>query len=142
MKTSDINALKGRIKDGILKWSESMIDQMLPNRVAARAMLKNMAGNMLARFDAQINRGIDTAFLMIGDADGNIDSDAAVDMVCELLKEMPATDYALGALGATIGKGEIRVQFPRGVFSDLIVGNLDGVKITTADIQQIKTLII
>lgn len=140
MKTADINAFKGQIKDNILKWAEQQIDQMLPNKVAARAMLKNMAGNVLARFDHKIDQGVDALFLMFGDTKGNIDSDTVVDFVCDMLKEMPPTDYAIGSVGATVGKGEIRVQFPRNVFSDLIVGDIGGVKFTTADIQQIKNL--
>lgn len=140
MKTADINAFKGQIKDNILKWAEQQIDQMLPNKVAARAMLKNMAGNVLARFGHKIDQCVDALFLMFGDTKGNIDSDTVVDFVCDMLKEMPPTDYAIGSVGATVGKGEIRVQFPRNVFSDLIVGDLGGVKFTTADIQQIKNL--
>lgn len=142
MKTSDINAFKGKVKTTILKWAESQIDQMLPNKVAARATLKNLAGNTLARFDHKIDQGVDAAFLMFGDATGTIDSDTVVNFVCDLLKEMPATDYALGPIGVTVGQGEIVAQFPHSVFSDLIVGNLDGVRITTADIQQIKNLFI
>lgn len=140
MKTADINAFKGQIKDNILKWVETQIDQMLPNKVAARAMLKNAAGNVLARFDQKIDQGVDAAFLMFGDAQGNIDSDVLVDRLCEMLQEMPPTDYALGPIGATVGSGEIVIQFPHNVFSDLIVGNLGGAKITAADIKQIKNL--
>lgn len=140
MKTSDINAFKGQVKDNILKWASAQIDQMLPNKVAARAMLKNAAGNVLARFDHKIDQAVDAAFLMFGDAQGNLDSDAIVDRLCEMLQEMPPTDYALGPIGAKVGSGEILIQFPHNVFSDLIVGNLGGAKITTADIKQIKDL--
>jgi len=140
MKTTDIIAFKGQVKDNILKWAEAQIDQMLPTKVAARAMLKNAAGNILARFDMKIDQAVDAAFLMFGDADGTIDSDVLVDRLCEMLQEMPPTDYALGPIGATVGKGEIVVQFPHNVFSDLIVGDLSGAKITAADIKQIKNL--
>ena len=140
MKTSDINAFKGKAKDAMLAWAGEQIDQLLPNKVAARTMLKNAAANLVERFDHKINQGVDAAFLMLGDAQGNIDSDTVVDFVCDMLKEMTPTDYAVGAIGVRVGKGEILAQFPRSVFSDLIVGNLDGVKITTADIQQIKNL--
>ena len=138
MRTTDINAFKGQVKDNILKWVGAQIDQMLPDKVAARAMFKNMAGNVLAKFDHKIDQGIDAAFLMFGDSSGNIDSDIVVNFVCDCLKEMSPTDYALGPIGATVGKGEIRIQFPRSVFSDLIVGSLEGVRITTSDIQEIK----
>lgn len=142
MKTSDVNAFKGQVKTALIKWADAQIDQMLPDKVAARAMLKNMAGNVVARIEERIDKGVDAAFLMFGDQNGNIDSDTVVDFVCDMLREMPPTDYALGPLGATVGSGEINVQFPRGVFSDLIVGNLSGVRITTADLQQIKKLFI
>lgn len=138
MKTTDINAFKGQVKDNILKWAGAQIDQMLPDKVAARAMFKNMASNILTRFDHKIDQGVDAAFLMFGDSGGNIDSDTVVNFVCDCLKEMQPTDYALGPIGATVGKGEIRIQFPRSVFSDLIVGNMEGVRITTSDIQEIK----
>ena len=140
MKTTDINAFKGQVKANIQKWAEAQIDQMIPDKVAARAMLKNAASNVIARFDRKIDQGVDAAFLMFGDSEGTIDSDALVDRLCEMLQEMPPTDYALGPIGATVGKGEIVIQFPHNVFSDLIVGNLGGAKITTADIKQIKDL--
>jgi len=138
MKTTDINAFKGQVKDNILKWAEALIDQTLQDKVAVRALFKNIACNVLARFDRKIDQGIDAAFLMFGDSSGNIDSDTVVNFICDCLKEMSPTDYALGPIGATVGKGEIRIQFPRGIFSDLFVGSLEGVRITTSDIQEIK----
>ena len=96
----------------------------------------------MERYNHKIDQGINAAFLMLGDAQGNIDSDGLVDLLCNMLKEMPPTDYALGPIGAVVGNGEISVQFPGGLISDLIVGGLGGARITTADIQQLKTLII
>ena len=142
MRTSDINAFKGKAKDAILAWAGEQIDQLLPNKVAARAMLKNAAANLVERYDHKINQGIDAAFLMLGDAQGSIDTDSIVDMLCDMLNEMPATDYEIGPVAATVGKGEIRLQFPGGILGDLILGGLGGGRITTADIQKIKTLII
>lgn len=140
MKTADINRFKGQLKDALLSWAGQQIDQMLPNRVAARVMLKNAAGNLLARFDDKINAGVDALFLMMGDKDGKIDSDTLVDTVCNLLQEMPPTDYALGPFGAKVGGGEIVAQIPGGVFSEMIVGNLGGFRVTVSDIQEIKNL--
>lgn len=140
MKTADINRFKGQVKDAMQAWAGAQIDQMLPNRVAARVMLKNAASNLIARFDAKIDAGIDTLFLMLGDKDGKIDTDTVVDTLCNLLNEMPPTDYALGPIGATVGKGEIVAQIPGGLFSDMVIGNLGGVRLTTSDIQEIKNL--
>lgn len=140
MKTADINALKGKTKDAILAWIGVQIDQMLPNRAAARTFLKNAAGNMLARLDHKVDQGIDAAFLVLGDVQGSIDTDSLVDLFCDMLKEMQPTDYDLGPIAATVGRGEICLRFPGGFLCDLIAGGLGGAKITTADIQQIKTL--
>lgn len=140
MKTTDINRFKGQVKDAILAWAGAQIDQMLPNRVAARVMLKNAAGNLIARFDAKIDAGIDALFLMLGDKDGKIDTDTVVDTLCNLLNEMPPTDYALGPIGAKVGNGEIVAQIPGGLFSDMVLGNFGGVRVTTSDIQEFKNL--
>ena len=138
MKTNDINKLKGEMKDAALSWVDSQIDLLLPNKATGRALLKNAAKNILGRYDARINDGIDTAFLLFADSKGNIDSDTVVDSLCSMLEEMNVSDYALGPFGARIGKGEICVDFPRSFFSELIAGDIGGVKITTDDIKQIK----
>lgn len=140
MKTADINRFKGQAKDALLAWAGAQIDQMLPDRIAARVMLKNAAGNLIARFDTKIDKGIDALFLMLGDKEGKIDTDSVVDTLCNLLTEMPPTDYALGPIGARVGNGEIVAQIPGGFVSDMIIGNLGGFRLTTSDIQEIKHL--
>ena len=138
MKTSDINKLKGEVKDAVLSWADSQIDFLLPNKATGRAILKNAAKNILNRYDQKINEGVDAAFLLFADGKGNIDSDTIVDSLCSMLEEMNVSDFPLGAFDARIGKGEICVDFPRSFFSELIAGDIGGVKITTEDIKQIK----
>ena len=138
MKTSDVNAFKGQLKDAMVEWTSSMIDQMLPNKVAARTLFKNAVSNVMCRLDNKVNSLVDTAFLMFGDSNGVIDTDTTIDLLCGMLEEMKLTEYSLGFAGITVGQGEIRLQFPHNIFSDLIVGDVGGVKITTADIKQLK----
>jgi hypothetical protein len=138
MKASDVNAFKGQLKDALVGWAGSMVDQMLPNKVAARTLFKNAIGNVVSRFDEKVNQLVDYAFLVFGDSSGVIDTDTTIDMLCDMLNEMKPTDYSLGFANTTIGKGEIRIQFPHNIFSDLIVGDLGGVKFTSADIKQLK----
>jgi len=141
MTTSDVSKFKGSIKDAALAWVSNLIDEILPNQAAARALLKNAARNMLTRFGNKIDSGVDALFLMLGDEKGNINSDTAVDTLCDLLQEMPPKDYALGPFGATIGSGQICVEFPRNIISEMFAGNLSGVKITAEDIKKIKQFI-
>lgn len=138
MKTNDINLLKGHLKDAALSWVDSQIDYLLPNKATGRAILKNAANNILARYDAKINEGIDGAFILFADSKGNIDSDTVVDSLCSMLEEMSVSDFTLGSFATRIGKGEICVDFPRSFLSELIAGDIGGVKITTEDIKQIK----
>jgi hypothetical protein len=138
MRASDVNAFKGQFKDAILNWVGSLVDQMLPNKVAARTLFKNAIGNVLARVDGKINQMVDTAFVMFGDAEGVIDTDTTIDLLCDMLKEMPQKDYPLGIAGLKVGRGEIFIEFPHNIFSDLLIGDVGGVKFTTEDIKQLK----
>lgn len=138
MKTNDVNLLKGKVKDAALSWIGSQIDYLLPNKVAGRAMLKNAANNILSRFDEKINDGIDAAFILFADQNGNIDSDTIVDSLCAMFEEMDVTEYSFYGFDAKVGKGEMSIEFPRSFLSELIAGELGGVKITSADIKQIK----
>lgn len=138
MKTNDINLMKGKVKDAVLGWVDAQIDCLLPNRATGRALLKNAANNLMVRFDGKINEGMDAAFLLFADKDGKIDSDSVVDSLCSMLDEMNPSDYSFYGFEAKIGKGEICVDFPHSFLSELIAGDIGGVKITTADIKQVK----
>jgi hypothetical protein len=138
MRASDVNAFKGKFKDAILNWVGSLVDQMLPNKVATRTLFKNAIGNVLARLDGKINQMVDTAFVMFGDAEGVIDTDSTIDLLCDMLKEMPQKDYPLGIASLKVGRGEVLIQFPHNIFSDLLIGDVGGVKFTTEDIKQLK----
>ena len=138
MKASDANAFKGQFKDAIVGWAGSMIDQMLPNKVTARTLVKNAIGNAVNRFDGKVNQLVDSAFLVFGDSNGVVDTDTTIDLLCGMLDEMNPTDYSLGFINATIGQGEVKIQFPHNIFSELVVGDLGGVKFTTSDIKQLK----
>lgn len=138
MRATDVNAFKGQFKDALVGWAGSMIDQMLPNKVAARTLFKNAVGNVVNRFDGKVNQLIDSAFLVLGDSSGVLDTDTAIDMLCDMLNEMKPTEYSLGFVNMVVGQGEIRIQFPHNIFSDLVVGDLGGVKFTTSDIKEIK----
>jgi hypothetical protein len=111
---------------------------MLPNKVAARTLFKNAIGNVLVRLDGKINQLVDTAFVMFGDANGVVDTDSTIDLLCDMLKEMPQKEYSLGMLSAKVGKGEVFIAFPHGIFSDLLVGDVGGVRFTTEDFKQLK----
>lgn len=138
MKTADIAKFKGSVKDAMLGWMDQQIEELLPNRSAAKAVIKNAARNIVARQGVKIDQGIDAVVLLLGDAQGNLDSDTLIDTACNLLQEMPSTEYPLGPFVARMGKGEVSIQFPRNFISEMFAGDLDGVKFTVGDIKEIK----
>lgn len=141
MVTKDINQFKGDIKNAIVSWAGEKIDTLLPNKVASRAILKNALGNCLNRYSDEVDKGVDMVFLLLGDKEGNINSDTMVDTLCGMLDEMPQKSYSLGPFKAVVGRGTIDICLPGGFFSELIAGDLGGVKITTSDLKQIKNLL-
>ena len=138
MRTADIAKFKGSVKSAMYGWAEQQIDALLPNRSMAKSVLKNAANNMIARYGAKIDNGIDAIVLLFGDTEGNLDSDTLTESACNLLQEMPITEYSFGAFTAKAGNGEISICFPRGFISEIFAGDLNGVKFTVDDIREIK----
>lgn len=138
MKTKDISQFKGMAMNAVEKWADGMIDKMFPGRPETRTMMKNYASNWLSQREQDIDQGIEQAFLFLGDKEGNIDSDSVVDMVCGLFDEMQDMDFNFGKFAAKVGKGQIRLEFPDGIISRLMFGDLKGVRITNDDIREIK----
>lgn len=138
MVTKDISLFKGNIKDAIVSWAGEKIDGLLPNKVASRAILKNAIGNCLNRYSEKIDEGVDALFLLLGDKEGNINSDSMIETLCGMLDEMNPKSYGLGPFEAVVGRGAIDIRFPNNMFCELIAGDLGGVKITTSDLKQIK----
>ena len=138
MVTKDISLFKGNIKDAIVSWAGEKIDGLLPNKVASRAILKNAIGNCLNRYSEKLDEGVDALFLLLGDKEGNINTDSMIETLCGMLDEMNTKSYGLGPFEAVVGRGTIDIRFPNSIFSELIAGDLGGVKITTSDLKQIK----
>lgn len=138
MRTADIAKLKGCFKNAMLGWVDQQMEDLLPTRFASRGVFKNAARNIVARYEKKIDSGIDAMVLLFGDTEGNLDSDALIDAACDLLHEMPLTEYTFGPFKARIGKGEVCVQFPHNFISEIFAGELNGVRFTIDDIKEIK----
>lgn len=138
MRTSDINAFKGDVKNAIHGWLSHKVDEMFPGKAQIRVIAKNALNNGLNRIDDKINGYVDTLFLLFGDETGAIDSNTIIDGVTGLLSEMESKEYPLGPFKAVIGNGEIAVHFPHNAFVDMIAGDLGGIKFTSSDIKDLK----
>ena len=141
MTTNDAMKLKDALLRASAQWSEGVIDDLLPGNATARVLLKNGSKNVFAKIGQKLDGGIEAAFLMLADDRGCVNSDQIVDTLCALLDEMEVKDYSFGPFSAKVGKGAVCIAFPPSIFSDIIMGGLQGVKLTTEDFAKIKNLI-
>lgn len=138
MRTNDINAFKGEVKNAVHDWLGHKVDQMFPNKPQIRVVAKNAINNGMNRIDDKINGYVDTLFLLFGDESGTIDSTTLVDGVAGLLDEMDSSEFPIGPFKAVVGKGEVAVHFPHNAFIGMFAGDLGGFKFTSSDIKEMK----
>lgn len=142
MKIEDVNQFKGTIKNALQDWGNAKIDEMLPKRAGAKAFLKNGLGNMLTRYDAYVNKWVDSIFLFVADENGAINSDTMIDTLSDIFSEMPKKEYSFGSFGIVAGAGEVIISFPHNFLMDMLVGDMGSVKFTTEDILEIKNFFV
>lgn len=140
MKATDVNQFKGEFKTAIQNWVEYRIDELFPARPQTRVLLKRGLNNYISNADGKLNGIIDNSLLFITDENGTIDTDVAIDMFVDMFKEMDIQEYNIGMIPITVGKGEIVAKLPHNPLLDMIVGNLGKVKITSADLLELKEL--
>lgn len=138
MRTSDINAFKGEVKNAVHDWLGHKVDQMFPNKPQIRVVAKNAINNGMNRIDDKINGYVDTFFLLFGDESGTIDTTTLVDGLAGLLSEMDSSEFAIGQFKAVVGNGEVQIHFPHNAFIGMIAGDLGGIKFTSSDIKEMK----
>lgn len=138
MKVQDLNKLKGTVKDGVVNWSNLMVDRMFPEMPKVRAMLKRAAHNAVVRYDDRISSWLDAVFLFVADEYGSVDTDAIVDCAIDILDEMPVTDYSILGFKVKAGKGEIVIKYPQ-VFP---LSDREGVRFSREDFAELKNLLI
>ena len=140
MKATDINQFKGELKTAIQSWGNSKIDELFKNPTP-RTFTKNGLNNILNRYDASMNKGIDMLWMFIANEDGVVDSDVLVDNAIAMLKEMDLKEYNIMGLNMTIGKGEVAIEMPKNIFFDMLVG-CSKIRFTSNDINEFKNLLI
>lgn len=140
MTTSDITELRDGLKESVKKWAGEKIDALFPNKPQTRVILKRGLRNYLAKEDEKIDGMISGAMVFIGDENGEVNTDSAIDLLVSLFKEMDVSEYKLGFVSATVGKGEIALNLPHHPVLDMIVGDLGKVTIKADDILEIKSL--
>lgn len=138
MRTTDVNAFKGQLKNAVQEWLNHKIDEIFPNKVAARTYSKRAINNAMSKFDDKINGCVEGLFLFFGDESGTIDSDTFVDGALSILEEMKPTDFNFWFLSATVGNGEIALRFPHNAIFESLTEGFQGYRFTSGDIKEMK----
>lgn len=140
MKKKDVAKVKGDIKTAAMRWAEGKIDGIFPNQPAMRAMLKRGVENVMRSYDVQVNKWMDTAFLLLGDGQ-EVNAEGMIDLLLDVYGETKTETIDVGGFLLTIGGGEVKVQMPDNALIRLLMGGNDTVKFTREDFAEIKELL-
>lgn len=138
MRIEDVNRFKGELKSAFQTWGENKINELFPTSAMSRTFAKNGLNNAMDKFDASLNKGIESLFMFVS-KDGVVDSDVMVEGIAQILKEMKPSEYDLGGFKLSVGGGEIGIELPRNIFIDMLVG-VGKLRFTTEDILEFKNL--
>jgi len=141
MRIEDLSEFHSVVKDTITDWCNGKIDELLPKSPVSKTLLKNGLKNVLARYEATLNKWADNLFLLVADGDGVIDSDTMIDTMADVFSEIPPREYHAGGITANVGKGSVVVELPRNILVDMLVGGTGSIRLTADDILELKDII-
>lgn len=133
-----------KFKHALQQWGNTKIDELTASRPrlkAASVYLKRGLGNYLEREAESVKEMVGNLALFIADKDGKINVDSVFADVMTMFKEMDTNYSDVGGFGIEYGKGEVNIHIPRNVLYDMIFGDLGHIKITAADLLELKNLI-
>lgn len=137
MKKKDLSKLKGDVKLAMLRWIDGKINSMLPNQPVLKAILKRGSENVMRNYDVQLNKWMDMAFILFGDGQ-EVDSSMMIDLLLDAFDETKPIQHVTSVGSFTVGGGEIIIQLPNNMFTNLLFSGADTVKFTREDFAEIK----
>ena len=135
----NITELKDKLADSLQLWIDERIDGLVlnnPQLKVASVYLKRGAKNFLAKQKDGIGDMIDNAALFLCDAD------LLFNDMLSMLREMEEMPFGKGFIRGTIGKGSIRFALPDNPITSILFGKTGAIKITDADLMELKKLLI
>lgn len=144
MSTKNITELKDNISDSLFQWIDERIDGLVetnPKLKIASVYLKRGAKNYVLRERGKIDAMIDNASLFLCDENGNLDADVLFSDLMQMFRDMDEVPFGKGFIQGTFGKGTIRFALPESPIINLLFGDTGAIKITDADILELKKII-
>ena len=138
--------LKSRLSEVLPEWVDSRVEAMLQanpqvNAVAGRYIKKGIS-NFLSRERDRIGKAVDTLFLFVGDADGEVDISTLLDDLVSMVKGCKETALLdSGLLSVKAGGGSILKLETRNPFVTFLTGGTTALRLDENDIIELKRLL-
>lgn len=139
-----ITELRDKLMDTLQLWIDERIDNLAdsyPKLKIASVYLKRGTKNYILRERETIGYMIDNASLFLCDENGNVDVDTLFNDLLHVFRDMDEVPFGAGFIRGTFGNGTIRFALPDNPVVNLLFGDTGAIKITDADILELKKIL-
>lgn len=140
----NIDELKSKFLNAMETWAEQRISDMAhesPSLSIPAVYMKRAAHNLIHKYTDNIGDYIDGASLFLVDDEGNFNIDTIFDDAIQMFKNVKTQPYSLGAFRGAVGEGNITIELPENIVTDILFGANKTLRITAADILELKKIL-
>lgn len=140
----NIDELKSKFLNAVGAWAEQRISDMVhesPSLAIPAVYMKRAAHNLIHKYTDNIGDYIDGASLFFVDDEGNFNIDTIFDDAIQMFKNVKTQPYSLGLLRGAVGEGNITIELPENIVTDILFGANKTLRITAADILELKKIL-
>ncbi len=131
-------------KEQILSTVSEWADKQINSLVASNPRMSMFAPRLKQGLENYIDKNeskIDNMLLFVTDKDGKLDITDMFDEGMRMFQEMPVQTHKLMGLNTHVGQGAIEIKMPDNFLVSMFMGNTGSIKITTADIMELKQML-
>ena len=131
------NELKTRIPERVTKSvTENLrtMSERFPVLNASSAIIGKAAGNAVRRMSETLDKNLGTLSYLFADENGNINVKDVVSDIISMLDVMEEREFVFPFGTISVGKGSVIFKPTESILTNLILGNVDSIKMTGREI--------
>ena len=131
------NELKTRIPERVTKSvTENLrtMSERFPVLNASSAIIGKAAGNAVRRMSETLDKDLGTLSYLFADENGNINVKDVVSDIISMLDVMEEREFVFPFGTISVGKGSVIFKPTESILTNLIIGNVDSIKMTGREI--------
>ena len=131
------NELKTRIPDRVTKVVTENLRSMserFPVLNASSAFIGKAAGNAVRRMSETLDKDLGTLSYLFADENGNVNVKDVISDVLSMLDVMEEREFSFPFGTMSVGKGSVIFRPSESIFTNLLLGNVDSIKMTGMEI--------